>query len=122
MCDSFSVREVNQVSLMIRNELVKLVGEKPMLSCMLDGKRCDGLWAGFTFQIVIKVWVGGPLFVRHFLGAIPKGLSSRNKAPARHFFENLWGGQEGGPPLKMSHFGLVWGGRPPQAPPPWETL
>ena len=35
----FSVREVNQVRLKLKNGLVKLVGEKPMLSCKLNKKE-----------------------------------------------------------------------------------
>ena len=48
------------------------------------------------------------------MGAIPKGLLLKNKAPARHFFENLWGAEGGGAPLKRYDFGLQ--GKP------WETL
>ena len=44
VADAFTVREENQVPLRIRNELVRLVGEKPLLSCSLEGKKCKGLW------------------------------------------------------------------------------
>ena len=58
LADVFSVREENQVPLKIRNELVKLVGEKPMLKCSLDGKECDGLWdTGSMVSMVNSGWL-----------------------------------------------------------------
>ena len=62
LCDSFSVREVDQVPLLLRNKLVKLVGEKPLLNCRLDGKRCDGLWdTGAMVSMVNAAWLRGTL-------------------------------------------------------------
>ena len=41
---AFSVREENQVKLKLKNRLVQLVGEKPMLRCTLNGKDSEALW------------------------------------------------------------------------------
>ena len=39
-----SVREVNQVKMSLRNRLMKLVGEKPLLHCSIGCEVCDALW------------------------------------------------------------------------------
>ena len=55
----FSVREVNQVRLKLKNGLVKLVGEKPMLSCKLNKKECEALcWdTGAMVSLVDSRWL-----------------------------------------------------------------
>ena len=51
----FSVREVNQVE--VKNQLVKLVGEKPVLRCQLDGVDCEALWdTGSMISMVDASW------------------------------------------------------------------
>ena len=40
--NSFSVREAGQVKQ--RNQLIRLIGEKPMLNCAVDGVQCEALW------------------------------------------------------------------------------
>ena len=42
--------------------------------------------------------------------------------PCTDLSSQCMGGPEGGPPPKNVRFGATWGGRPPQAPPYWETL
>ena len=39
----FSVREKNQVKLKLKNNMVKLIGEKPMIKCSVNGKKTEGL-------------------------------------------------------------------------------
>ena len=58
LVNAFSVREENQVPVKIRNALVKLVGDKPLLNCTLDGKQCDGLWdTGSQVSMVNSGWL-----------------------------------------------------------------
>ena len=40
----FTVREVNQVQAKLKNQLVKLVGEKPFLDCSVGAEECKALW------------------------------------------------------------------------------
>ena len=62
LADAFSVREENQVPAKIRNELVKLVGEKPLLHCSLDGEHCDGLWdTGSMVSMLNSGWLRATL-------------------------------------------------------------
>ena len=42
----------------MESKLVKLVGEKPILTCLLDGKECDGLWdTGSMVSLVGRKWL-----------------------------------------------------------------
>ena len=51
----FSVRETGQVK--SKNSLVKLVGEKPLLHCQLNGVKCDVLWdTGSMVSLVSANW------------------------------------------------------------------
>lgn len=51
-----SVRETNQV--FIKNKLVRLVGEKPILNCLLDGKSHNVLWdTGSMVSLVDEAWL-----------------------------------------------------------------
>ena len=51
----FSVREIGQVK--SRNKLVRLVGEKPVLDCSLNGVACKALWdTGSMVSIVSLKW------------------------------------------------------------------
>ena len=53
-----SVRAASQVSPEIRRRLVSLVGEKPLVSCRLNGKGCDALWdTGAMVSMVCKAWL-----------------------------------------------------------------
>ena len=56
--NKMSVREENQVKLKLKNSLVRLVGEKPMLKCNLNGKKCDALWdTGAMVSMGDKEWI-----------------------------------------------------------------
>ena len=56
--NAFSVRELNQVKLKLKNSLVKLVGEKPMLNCVVGGVECSGLWdTGAMVSMVSASWL-----------------------------------------------------------------
>ena len=56
--NAFSVRESNQVKLKLKNRLVNLVGEKPMLSCVVGGIECKGLWdTGAMVSMVSLSWL-----------------------------------------------------------------
>ena len=56
--NAFSVRELNQVKVRLRNRLVKLVGEKPMLDCSIGGRKCDALWdTGAMVSMVSLQWL-----------------------------------------------------------------
>ena len=51
----FTVRETGQVK--AKNRLVRLVGEKPMLQCKLNGVECSALWdTGSMVSIVSSSW------------------------------------------------------------------
>ena len=51
----FSVREVNQVN--VKNSLVRLIGEKPLLHCTIDNVPVDGLWdTGSPLCMVDSQW------------------------------------------------------------------
>ena len=51
----FSVRETGQVK--IKNKLIRLVGEKPLLKCALDGVSCTALWdTGSMVCLVSLSW------------------------------------------------------------------
>ena len=53
----FSVRQ-QQVDVKTQTKLVKLVGEKPMLRCRLDGKVVEMLWdTGSMISLVGRKWV-----------------------------------------------------------------
>ena len=55
---AFSVREENQVKLKLKNRLVQLVGEKPMLSCTLNGRNSEALWdTGAMVSMVDGYWL-----------------------------------------------------------------
>ena len=41
---AFSVRESSQVNVTVKNTLVKLVGEKPIIKCQLKDVDCEALW------------------------------------------------------------------------------
>ena len=57
----YSIRE-EQIDSKTRSKFVKLVGEKPMLKCHLDGSDFDVLWdTGSMVSLVDKNWVK-----RHF--------------------------------------------------------
>ena len=52
----FSVREVNQVT--VKNRLVSLVGEKPILNCQINNAECKALWdTGSMVSMVGKEWM-----------------------------------------------------------------
>ena len=52
-----SVRQ-NQVDGKTLAKMVKLVGEKPMLQCLLDGKEFDALWdTGSMVSMVCRAWL-----------------------------------------------------------------
>ena len=56
--NKLSVREENQVKLKLKNSLVKLVGEKPMLKCNLNGKKCEALWdTGAMVSMGDREWI-----------------------------------------------------------------
>ena len=58
VADAFSVRERNQVKLKVKNRLVKLVGEKPMLDCTLNGRDTQALWdTGAMVSMVNYAWL-----------------------------------------------------------------
>ena len=51
----FSVREVNQVN--VKNSLIRLIGEKPLLHCTIDDVPVDGLWdTGSPLCMVDSQW------------------------------------------------------------------
>ena len=53
----FSVRQV-QIDFKTKKKMMKLVGEKPMLSCYLGGKQVDVLWdTGSMISIVDRKWI-----------------------------------------------------------------
>ena len=55
----FSVRESSQVNMKVnmRNRLVRLIGEKPMVNCTLNGEECCGLWdTGSMVSLLNKDW------------------------------------------------------------------
>ena len=42
----------------IRRKLVSLVGERPLVKCVLEGKRCEGLWdTGAMVSMVGLDWL-----------------------------------------------------------------
>ena len=50
-----SVREIGQVK--VKNKLVRLVGEKPVLRCSLNGVACNALWdTGSMVSIISSSW------------------------------------------------------------------
>ena len=52
----FSVREVNQAT--VKNRLVSLVGEKPILNCQINNADCKALWdTGSMVSMVGKEWL-----------------------------------------------------------------
>ena len=52
----FSVRQ-QQLDAKTQTKLVKLVGEKPILRCLLDGKSVDVLWdTGSMITLVSRKW------------------------------------------------------------------
>ena len=52
----FSVRQ-QQLDAKTQTKLVKLVGEKPILRCLLDGKSVDVLWdTGSVITLVSRKW------------------------------------------------------------------
>ena len=58
IASAFSVREKNQVKLKIKNSLVKLVGERPMLTCTVNGKKCTALWdTGAMISMADMEWL-----------------------------------------------------------------
>ena len=55
---ALSVREKNQVKVKVKDSLVNLVGEKPMLSCTLNGKQSKALWdTGAMVSMVDRAWI-----------------------------------------------------------------
>ena len=55
----FSVRESSQVNMKVnmKNRLVRLIGEKPMVNCTLNGEECCGLWdTGSMVSLLNKDW------------------------------------------------------------------
>ena len=53
-----SVREINQVDSKLRRKLVSLVGDKPMVVCMLEGENCEALWdTGAMVSMVSREWL-----------------------------------------------------------------
>ena len=58
LLNTVNVRELNQVKVKLRKNLVKLVGEKPMLGCTIGGKVCDALWdTGAMVSMVSLRWL-----------------------------------------------------------------
>ena len=54
----FSVRETSQVNGRVRRKLVKLVGEKPMVVCSLNGVDMEVLWdTGAMVSMVNRKWL-----------------------------------------------------------------
>ena len=52
----FSVRETGQVK--VQNRLIRLIGEKPLLNCSLNGVTCEALWdTGSMVSLVNIDWV-----------------------------------------------------------------
>ena len=52
-----SVRQ-EQIYVKIQNKLVKLIGEKPVVKCILDGVHCEVLWdTGSMITLVDAKWV-----------------------------------------------------------------
>ena len=55
---AFSVREGNQVKAKVKDKLIRLVGEKPMLHCKLGGKDTEALWdTGSMVAMADGEWV-----------------------------------------------------------------
>ena len=55
---AFSVREPNQVKVKLKNGLVKLVGERPLLHCALGESECTALWdTGAMVSMVSTSWL-----------------------------------------------------------------
>ena len=47
-----------QIDVKTRNKLVKLIGEKPVVKCILDGVHCEVLWdTGSMITLVDAKWV-----------------------------------------------------------------
>ena len=47
-----------QDDLKLRRKILKLVGEEPMVQCLLGGKQCDMLWdTGSMISMVDRKWV-----------------------------------------------------------------
>ena len=56
--NAFSVREQNQVDVKLRDGLVKLVGEKPLLRCTVGTSQEDALWdTGAQVSMVGDCWL-----------------------------------------------------------------
>ena len=57
MYKEHSVRQ-EQIDVKTRNKLVKLIGEKPVVNCILDGVHCEVLWdTGSMITLVDAKWV-----------------------------------------------------------------
>ena len=55
---AFSVRELNQVKVKVRQGLVKLVGEKPLLKCTIGGSKSEALWdTGAMVCMISTTWL-----------------------------------------------------------------
>ena len=85
---SYSVRE-GQVNFKKQLKIAKLVGEKPMLSCQLGGKSCEGLWdTGSQILMIDRFWlaenlpdeVSNVLPVEEFLGGEKLTIRAANKS------------------------------------------
>ena len=55
---AFSVREKNQVRPKVKDRLIQLVGEKPMLNCQINGSNVEALWdTGSMVAMGEEAWV-----------------------------------------------------------------
>ena len=55
---AFSVREQNQVRAKVKDRLIQLVGEKPMLNCQINGSDTNALWdTGSMVAMGEEEWV-----------------------------------------------------------------
>ena len=55
---TFSVREQNQVRAKVKDRLIQLVGEKPVLNCQINGNDIDALWdTGSMIAMGEEDWV-----------------------------------------------------------------
>ena len=83
---AFSVRETGQV--MKNHKLVRLVGEKPILNCSLNGVDCEALWdTGAMVSMITADWVKANypneeiLSIMDFLDGDTLNLLAANNTP-----------------------------------------
>ena len=54
----YSVREKETLPIKLRNNLVKVVGEKPLINCYMNDVKIKGLWdTGSMISLLGKKWL-----------------------------------------------------------------